>query len=240
MSGSVPDCDFGNAITSRIASLPAITITSRSTPIAMPPCGRRAEAERSQQVSELLLDLGRAPARARRRPPLGAMRRGSGCCHRRPRTRSAPGRRRDAVAVSGARSSDAGAVKGWCTETHRRSSSLYSNSGGSIIQQNAPRVVGDQLEPRGQVATQAVERDVGSVRAIGDDAHEIAVARARDLEHRGDLLGRSGTSRPASAPRRRPPRPSRRARPLPAPSRRRSAGRAPCARTSPRRARRAP
>ena len=42
-----------------------------------------------------------------------------------------------AFAVSGARSSRAGDVNGWCTETQRSSSSLYSNSGGSTIQQNA-------------------------------------------------------------------------------------------------------
>ena len=39
VSGSAPDCALGNAVTSRIASLPAMSITRRSTPIAIPPWG---------------------------------------------------------------------------------------------------------------------------------------------------------------------------------------------------------
>src|SRR5262249_7634969 len=39
VSRSWPRCVFGKAITSRIASAPAISVTSRSKPNAMPPCG---------------------------------------------------------------------------------------------------------------------------------------------------------------------------------------------------------
>src|SRR5919106_2787098 len=39
VSGSAPDCALGNAVTSRIASFPAISITIRSIPIAIPPWG---------------------------------------------------------------------------------------------------------------------------------------------------------------------------------------------------------
>jgi hypothetical protein len=51
VSGSLPDCDFGKAMTSRIASLPAGTITRRSTrPI--PPWGG-APSVCAQQMPEL-------------------------------------------------------------------------------------------------------------------------------------------------------------------------------------------
>ncbi len=39
VSGSAPEADFGNAITSRIDSTPASAATIRSIPIAMPPWG---------------------------------------------------------------------------------------------------------------------------------------------------------------------------------------------------------
>ena len=39
VSGQCADCVFGNAMTSRIESAPAISMTIRSSPNAMPPCG---------------------------------------------------------------------------------------------------------------------------------------------------------------------------------------------------------
>ena len=39
VSGSKPPPDFGNAMTSRIESVPASSATIRSQPKAMPPCG---------------------------------------------------------------------------------------------------------------------------------------------------------------------------------------------------------
>ncbi len=39
VSGSKPEAAFGKAITSRIVSRPASSMTMRSQPNAMPPCG---------------------------------------------------------------------------------------------------------------------------------------------------------------------------------------------------------
>ena len=39
VNGSAPEAAFGKAITSRIVSAPARSITTRSQPNAMPPCG---------------------------------------------------------------------------------------------------------------------------------------------------------------------------------------------------------
>ena len=53
---------FGNAMTSRMLSAPAISITSRSTPNAMPPCGGAPYSSAVKQEAELELGLFLADA----------------------------------------------------------------------------------------------------------------------------------------------------------------------------------
>ena len=54
ISRSCPRCVFGNAITSRIWSTPAIIATSRSRPNAMPPCGGAPQASASSRKPNFL------------------------------------------------------------------------------------------------------------------------------------------------------------------------------------------
>ena len=58
VSGSAAVCVFGNAITSRMLSAPAISIASRSSPKAMPPCGgqpKRSASSRKPNFEPRLL-----------------------------------------------------------------------------------------------------------------------------------------------------------------------------------------
>ena len=239
VSGSLPDCDFGNAITSRIASLPARIITRRSTPIAMPPWG------------------GAPSARARSRCP-NCSSTSSGGSWRASKTLRW-------VAASWMRMLPPPTSKPFSTRSYARALAVSRGQivgGGrrervvhrdpavllvAVLEQRRldhpaerPRIVGDQPEPRGQLAAETVERHVGPVLPVGDDADEVAVGGAGPLHDPCELLGREelldGRADRAVGAR----RPSRRAPRHRAPWHPRSIGRAPCARTTPRPARRAP
>ena len=95
-----------------------------------------------------------------------------------------------AFAVSGARSSVSGEVKGWWFETHLPSSSDQSNSGGSEYQQKRHSPCRDQAEPVGEVPAQSVERHVRPVGPVGHDQDQVAGCGAGRPAHALDLLGR--------------------------------------------------
>ena len=113
-----PDWALGNAITSRIASLPVNTITSRSIPGAMPACGgtpyRNAlircpnfSSISSAESPNLSNTLRCRSGRWIRTLPLPSSKPFRTMSYAR------------AFAVSGARSSVSGAVNGWCCAAQR-------------------------------------------------------------------------------------------------------------------------
>ena len=84
---------FGNAMTSRIELSPARMATVRSSPSAMPAVRRRAVLERVDEEAEAQPRLLVADVQQPEDPALDGRSRGCGCCRRRSRCRSAPGRR---------------------------------------------------------------------------------------------------------------------------------------------------
>ena len=67
---STAEAVLGNAITSRMLALPASSITSRSSPTAMPPCGGAPKRKRVEQEAESLARFGGGDAEDAEHPLL--------------------------------------------------------------------------------------------------------------------------------------------------------------------------
>ena len=172
---------------------------------------RRAVFERLEEEAEAQLRLLVADAEPPEDPRLQLARREFGCCRRRSRCRSAPGRRPWRAPLPGSLSSlsmsaSAGEVNGWCIENQRCSSPFHSSSGKSVTQRNANCVRVQQvllLRDRQPQLPEQLGRRLGRPAAISSRSSAVAPLRssARAQRRLGERLHRAGRRLARAAPR---------------------------------------
>ena len=196
-------------MTSRIECAPASSITSRSSPSAMPPCGGAPNDERLEQEAELLgglllarcprtleharLQLGVVDAQRAAADLVAVHHEVVGCS-------SAP--RRDRSRCSSTCSSN-GRVNGWWFAAQRSSSSSHLNIGKSTTH-SVSKPVRSIPSSSARLQAQHAEHLVGDVARVGDHADQVAGLDAERLAQRGHLvLGEELRDRRLTSPSRR-------------------------------------